>query len=359
MAVMSQELDCPAGGAVPFATLGDVNRLGTAFSADPYAPEHLAGVQGYRAFRMQCLTTTLRILDACGPPPQSVVSVRLKRLDSIRRKITRPTTNFKLGTLDDVIGVRVICQTVSDVVALSARIQSSPHIHRVKNYIEAPAQYRVPWHPPHYAVRPDRLGGRVVECSLRNPRQDVPPAPVGCLVGVPRREGEAWSRRRCPPRRAPPGWVGTRLLEEQNNRARAQAELLPYSGARTIAVCWRPPRGPVTPFLFHDDVAASVSWLHYLETALFCPARERASARRGCRPTRILGVRSDSRILFTLELAPWTLAIISLVDLADAICSAQRADALRYCLPNRPLASNGTRTFVQRLLSALAVDPWL
>ena len=113
--------------------------MGAGFCAEPRTSSFLAAVQGYRAFRMQCLGTTLGILDACHPPPQSVVSVRLKRLDSIRRKITRPGTNFGLGTLDDVIGVRVICQSVSDVAALSARIASSPEVHRVKNYIEVPA----------------------------------------------------------------------------------------------------------------------------------------------------------------------------------------------------------------------------
>ena len=33
----------------------------------------------------------------------------------------------------------MICQSVSDVVALGARIESSPHIYRVKNYIKDPA----------------------------------------------------------------------------------------------------------------------------------------------------------------------------------------------------------------------------
>ena len=274
MAVMSQELDCPAGGAVPFATLGDVNRLGTAFSADPYAPEHLAGVQGYRAFRMQCLTTTLRILDACGPPPQSVVSVRLKRLDSIRRKITRPTTNFKLGTLDDVIGVRVICQTVSDVVALSARIQSSPHIHRVKNYIEVPAStgYRGIHHIMRFAQIVSADGSLSVRYEIQGRTYLQHRWAVWSEShGEKAKLGHADVARQEELRR-----VALELASwEQNNRARAQAELLPYSGARTIAVCWRPPRGPVTPFLFHDDVAASVSWLHYLETA-YSAQRENA-----------------------------------------------------------------------------------
>ena len=140
MVLTSQaKTDCPASDEAPFATLGDVDRLGAAFCAEPHASELIARIQGYRAFRMQCLATTLGILHACRPPARAVVSLRLKRLDSIRRKITRRGANFKLGTLDDVIGVRVICSSISDVIALSTRLESSPHVHRVKDYIEAPA----------------------------------------------------------------------------------------------------------------------------------------------------------------------------------------------------------------------------
>ena len=201
MALTSQaRTGCPASDEAPFATLGDVDRLGTAFCAEPHASELLAGVQGYRTFRMQCLATTLRILHACRPPTRSVVSLRLKRLDSIRRKITRPGANFKLGTLDDVIGVRVICRSVSDVVALSARLKSSPHIHRVKDYIEAPAStgYRAIHHimrlrQPVSAER--SLGGPVRDSS-----QNIPPTPLGRLVRSAWREGEDRSSGRRPPR---------------------------------------------------------------------------------------------------------------------------------------------------------------
>ena len=173
MALTSREqANCPESGETRFATLGNVNRVGTAFCAAPYAPELLAGVQDYRAFRMQCLGTTFRILDACRPPAQSVVSVRLKRLDSIRRKITRRGANFRLGTLDDVIGVRVICQSVSDVIALSARIESSPHIYRIKNYIEASAA--TGYRGIHHIIRFDQPAGSgpLVDRALRNPSRE-------------------------------------------------------------------------------------------------------------------------------------------------------------------------------------------
>ena len=39
-----------------------------------------------------------------------------------------------------------------------------------------------------------------------------------------------------------------------------------YSGGQSIAVCWRPRHGPVTPYYFQDEVQNAVDWLNYLET---------------------------------------------------------------------------------------------
>ena len=261
-----QQAECPASERVLFATLGDVDRLGAAFCAEPQASELLGGVQSYRAFRMQCLATTLRILDACRPPAQSVVTVRLKRLDSIRRKITREGANFRLGTLDDVIGVRVICQRVSEVVTLSARIKSSPHIHGIKNYIEAPAAtgYRGIHHIMRFKqpVCADRSLAVRYEIQARTYLQHRW-AVWSEAHGEKAKIGQADAARHEELR----GVALDIARWEEDNPTRAQDELLSYSGARTVTVCWRPSRGPASPLLFYDDVRAAVSWLNHLETA--------------------------------------------------------------------------------------------
>ena len=275
MALTSREqADCPESDGAKFATLGDVNRVGAAFCAEPYASEFLAGVQDYRAFRMQCLGTTLRILDACRPAAQSVVSVRLKRLDSIRRKITRRGANFRLGTLDDVIGVRVICQSVSEVNALSARIKSSPHIYRLKNYIEAPAA--TGYRGIHQIVRFDQPVSADRSLTVRFEIQ---------VRTYLQHRWAVWSEAHG--EKAKIGLADAVHHEqlrsialdiarwEGDNPARDQDELLPYLGVRTIAVCWRPPRGPATSWLFQDDVGAAVSWLNHLE-ATYPTQRENA-----------------------------------------------------------------------------------
>ncbi len=268
------QTDCPVPEGVSFKSLGDVNRLGVGFCADAYAPKNVAGIQSYRAFRMQCLATTLRILDACRPPARSVISVRLKRLDSIRRKITRPDANFRLSTLDDVIGARVICQSVTAVVALSARIKLSPRVHRIKDYIEAPATtgYRGIHHIMRFdqPVSPDRSLTVRFEIQARTYLQhrwavwseshgEKAKLGKGDVARQQELRSVAWELAQ---------W-------EQDNPAREQAELLPYSGVQTVAVCWRPPHGPATRLLFHDDVGGAVSWLNHLETA-YSAQRENA-----------------------------------------------------------------------------------
>ena len=122
-----------------FSSLGAIDRVGDAFCRSAQNLQRITDVQRYRAFRMRCLGTTLTMVDGCGVPDRAAVSVRLKRLDSIRRKIIRPGANFTLGRLDDVVGVRVICQDPSTVRELSERIRGSPGFFRLKDYIHSPA----------------------------------------------------------------------------------------------------------------------------------------------------------------------------------------------------------------------------
>ena len=95
----SSTADCPLfGDGVPtFSSLGAIDRIGDAFCKSAQNLQSIADMQSYRSFRMHCLKTTLAIVDACHVPYQAAVSVRLKRLDSIRRKIGRVNTNFTLG----------------------------------------------------------------------------------------------------------------------------------------------------------------------------------------------------------------------------------------------------------------------
>ena len=259
--------DCPpvAERDPPFSSLGAIDRIGDAFCQSAQDLQRIADVQRYRLFRMRCLTTTLAIVDACHVPDQATVSVRLKRLDSIRRKIGRADSNFTLGRLDDVVGVRVICQDLSAVREFSDRIQASPYFYGLRDYITSPAA----------------TGYRGINHILRLQQ------PVTAAVGINMRfeiqvrtylqhRWAVWSESHG---EAVKLGVGAdeeheplRAFSEEiarweaDNPTTRQIELPPYSGGRSIAVCWRMRHGPVTLHHFQDEVLNAVDWLNYLET---------------------------------------------------------------------------------------------
>ena len=258
---------CPpsAGGEPSFASLRAIDRIGDAFCQSAQDLQCIAAVQRYRSFRMRCLTSTLAVVDACHVPHEATVSVRLKRLDSIRRKIGRANTNFTLGRLDDVVGVRVICQDLGAVRALSDRIRTSHTFYRSKDYITEPAS----------------TGYRGVNHIMRfqQPVTETIAVDVRFEIQVRTYLQHRWAVWSESHGEATKLGVG---VDEEHERLRALSEeiarweadnpttrqiALPrYSGGRSIAVCWRTRYGPVTPQYFHDQVSDAVDWLNYLET---------------------------------------------------------------------------------------------
>lgn len=268
--------DCPpmAERAPPFFSLGEIDRIGGAFYQSPHNLQCIADVQRYRSFRMRCLGTTLAMVDACSVPERAAVSVRLKRLDSIHRKIKRRGTNFTLGRLDDVVGVRVICQDLSTVRDLSERICCSPGFYRPKDYIHSPAitGYR----GIHHIMRFQQPVTRTAGISIRFEIQ------VRTWL---QHRWAVWSEWH-----GEAAKLGGGTSEEQEHlRARSeeiarwetdnpetpQIDLPTYSGGRAIIVCWRPSSGPITPYYFQDEIQDAVDWLDYLETTY---AAKRANA---------------------------------------------------------------------------------
>ena len=168
------------------------------------------------------------------------------------------------------MGVRVICRSVSDVIALSTRLKSSPHVHRVKDYIEAPAVtgYRAIHHimrfqQPVSAGRSLAVRYEIQARTYLQHRWAVWSEAHGERAKIGQADVAHQQQLRA---------VSLDITRwEEDNPTRPQHELLPYSGDRNVAVCWRPAHGPATPSLFHDDVGTAVSWLNHLETAY--PAR--------------------------------------------------------------------------------------
>ena len=259
--------NCPpyAERELPFSSLGAIDRIGDAFCKSAQDLQHIAAVQRYRSFRMRCLTTTLAIVDACHVPNKATVSVRLKRLDSIRRKIERPNTNFTLGRLDDVIGVRVICQDLAAVRKFSDRIQASPYFYSLRDYITSPAT----------------TGYRGINHIMRFPQSLTATTGINIRFEVQARtylqhRWAVWSESRGEAVKLGVGAAEEherlRIVSEEiaqweaDYPATPQIDLPPYSGGQSIAVCWRTRYGPVTPHYFHDEVQNAIDWLNHLET---------------------------------------------------------------------------------------------
>lgn len=122
-------------GEFPFASMGDIRRASQAYrnrSSDPVAIEVL---QGYRQFRIRCIETSLEIIDELPLPEHVLISARLKRMKSIRRKLTRSSESTDVGNIDDVIGFRLIFRSFADLLAVVDAVHARPDI-RVKNYLE-------------------------------------------------------------------------------------------------------------------------------------------------------------------------------------------------------------------------------
>lgn len=264
---LNAECPPPVGAENAFATLGDLDRIGNSFcrSAPQQRAEYVGAVQKYRRFRMRCLATTLWMIDMCEVPTHAAVSVRLKRLDSIRRKIRRTETQFTLGRLDDVVGVRIVCADLHTACELSGRLRSSSKCYRVKDYVGNPAI----------------TGYRGIHHIMRFPQPVTATHHISVRFEIQVRTyfqhlWAVWSESRGEAVKL--GWGAVeeqrslRALSEniagweKDNTSNTQAELPPYSGHRSITVCWKTPNGKVVFYFFQNDMNGAVKWLNHLET---------------------------------------------------------------------------------------------
>lgn len=262
---------CPPS-AVPafsasFASLGDVDRAGVAFCVDAQDTTNVLAVQQYRLFRMHCLKTTLGITEAAKIPSRALVSVRLKRLDSIQRKITRPKSNFSLGRLDDIIGVRVICPDYQTVKDLSIRIKSLPESYKIKDYTSEVHPVNTGYRSIHHIIRFEQPLTENKTISVRFEIQ---------IRSFYQHQWAIWSEHYG---EATKVGIGSRQVQadlrdlssriaqwEESNPISIQQELPVYTSGRDIVVAWRQKHTEPTCYFFQNAVGAAVKLLNHLET---------------------------------------------------------------------------------------------
>ena len=250
-------------GEVAYGSLGVIDRIGVAFCKQPNSLECVEELQDYRAFRLCCLATTLGIVEECRPPQKAIVCVRLKRLDSIRRKLIRINTQFKLGRLDDVIGVRVICQSLLDLWEFVGRIKKFPGA-RVKDYVANPSN--TGYRGIHCILAFEQRAGNGVSLRVRFEIQVR--THLQHLWAV-------WSESHGDSAKVGAGrideqirlhGVSKRIAKWERNHPDDVRQVLPdYVGGRSLAVCWRSANGPTAIDYFADDITEAVKWLNYLE----------------------------------------------------------------------------------------------
>ena len=103
--------------------------------------EALQIVGHWRAAHIEPLRKTLSMLEeVCGQDESTILVSRLKRIDTIINKLSRPGYNFILTTLRDIAGCRLIVQTDDDVRRIAGAIQATGQCREVKDYMQQPKQ---------------------------------------------------------------------------------------------------------------------------------------------------------------------------------------------------------------------------
>ncbi len=84
-----------------------------------------------------------KLLEITNKYPNSIATYRLKRKESILNKLNRNNNHFKLGEIDDIVGCRVIVDSVDEVYKIYNEIidlKQSGYIgiKTIKDYIKEP-----------------------------------------------------------------------------------------------------------------------------------------------------------------------------------------------------------------------------
>ena len=284
---VTSDVECSVPPDLRFESMGDIRRASKALCEDFRNVKARLILDSYRQYRLACIRTSLSLLCRADLPGRVLVSARLKRLESTHRKMMRhPDRSMAVHEMDDIIGFRIICESLDEAVALGQRIASSVPA-KTKDYIQnvhgagvgyraihGIARFRQPLADRHVTVR--------FEVQIRTWYQHLwacwcesrgEQAKEG-FTNMERSDREAVEaiKRDLIDR----SWAVARW--EEAHRRESQQELPPFGDPYNLAVAWIDPPDRYEFYPCGSDVAAAVKRLHYFES------------RRGLQPLLLVGV---------------------------------------------------------------------
>ncbi len=148
---MDVKLPVDCGKAL--ASKSSIDRYGVLLVQDRSSQASIDGVQCYRKLRLSNLERCHSIVVGAKIPINSLLSARLKRIPSIRRKIERSMLRHaptKLCRIDDIIGFRLVCNSSCEAAAYSAQLHETAQS-RIKDYVANPQ--RTGYRAVHHVIK--------------------------------------------------------------------------------------------------------------------------------------------------------------------------------------------------------------
>ena len=269
-----QFTDCPPPSTdTNFSSIGEVRRASIEYRINRQDPDAIETLNQYRLFRLNCIRTSLRILQQAEFPKRVFVSARLKRLASIYRKLKRNelrNIESSVSEMDDIIGFRVICSSLNDAKLLGMRLEKNLGA-RMKDYLQGTHTTGTGYRSLHAVLRFNQpFRGNSVksrfEIQVRTWYQHL----WACWCesfGERAKEGFPNASAKEMETKNRLLLVSQKLKDwEESNLDKEQHELLKFSDLYNVAVAWYSDDGTLGFDPFLTDMEKAANQLSYLET---------------------------------------------------------------------------------------------
>ena len=134
MTVNVQDVDCQFREEYKFKSINEIKLASNRFFDQANDPSAKDILNDYRNFRINCIKSSFGLLCQLDFPQRVLVSARLKRMKSIHRKLIRTKGKIPVNKMYDLIGFRIICETLNEVLELGSQLEEKLNA-RINDYI--------------------------------------------------------------------------------------------------------------------------------------------------------------------------------------------------------------------------------